>query len=493
MVDIDRFELCAHPRDWNSTIHDLRMPEYKLQLQSLTSTRCMMHSDNRFADKHRAHTNTQIKFMHMLPICMADVYAVVDICTIENVQPAHIRNALARTDTTVEVGVPTETLDLLNVVIVRDNALREHKDELDREIQYNRVFSAACTSATTHVCRVYVSENQHHIVVATNIVSNKMMQRLVAALPAMAPWIAEKSEDFPIAMYQALGKDDAREYYTAFIAWQTKVVRPYFQEREKSRRIEYVKALYQVDTRSLQRSITQHEEHIRGVEAELYDHYNKLKELQLKIECLKNLPEADSPDIEYFLNHRRITFIDNIGRPGAQYIRFGISTPCINYDNTMLASFIESSRSNQYNDNPIYKNMYTELFLKDRYTLWLHYNIVWSKRSAEQSWRLVTEAHICTGDDAGCSDIGMMNPHLCYYQCYGQNASYINKALADQDYILALEQSVACVGTLNFADGIVMQRLHSMFIHNNNTSCIQDTETGEFLTIQQFKERISKE
>lgn len=492
MVDIDNFEICSQPRDWNSSIHDLRIPEYRLQLQNLINTRCIMRSDNRFADRYRAHTNVQVKFMHMLPICMADVYATVDVCTVENVQPTYIRNMLTLTDTTVEVGTPAETLDLLRVTIIRDNTLREHKDELDREIQYNRVFSAACTSATTHICRVYVSENQHHIVVATNTVSNKMMQRLVATLPAMAPWITEKSEDFPIAMYQALGKDDAREYYTAFTAWQTKVVRPYFQEREKSRRIEYVKALYQVDTRSLQRSITQHEQQIQLTEGELYNYYNKLRELQLKLECLKNLPEANSPDIEYFLKHRRITFIDNANRPNAQYIRFGISTPCINYDKAMLTSFIESPRSNQYNDNPVYKNMYTELFLKDRYILWLHYNIVWSRRSAEHSWQLITESHVCTGDDAGSADIGILNPHLYHYQCYGQNASYINKALTDQDYILALEQSVACVGTLNFADGIVMQRLHSMLIHHN-TTCVQDTETGEFLTIQQFKERISKE
>lgn len=492
MVDIDNFEICSQPRSWISSIHDLRMPEYRAELQNLINARCTMRSDNRFADRYRAHTNVQVKFMHMLPICMAGVYVTVDIRAVEDVQPTYIRSLLTLTDTTAAVGTPAETLDLLRVTIVRDNTLREHKDELDREIQYNRVFSAACTSATTHICRVYVSENRHHIVVATNIVSNKMMQRLVAALPAMAPWIAEKSEDFPIAMYQALGKDDAREYYTAFTQWQTKVVRPYFQERERNKRVEYVKALYQVDTHSLQRSITQHEEHIRLAEAELYNYYNKLRELQLKMECLKNLPEASAPDMEYFLKHRRITFIDNTGRYSTQYIRFGISTPCINYDKALLTSFIDSARSNQYNDNPVHKNMYTELFLKDRYILWLHYNIVWSRRSAEHSWQLVTEAHVCTGDDAGSSDIGIMNPHLYHYQCYGQNASYINKALADQDYILALEQSVACVGTLNFADGIVMQRLHYMLTHHN-TVCIQDTETGEFLTTQQFKERISKE
>ena len=97
------------------------------------------------------------------------------------------------------------------------------------------------------------------------------------------------------------------------------------------------------------------------------------------------------------------------------------------------------------------------------------------------------------GDGAGASDIGIANPHLYYYRCYGQNAGYINKALAEQDYMLALEQSIACVGTLNFADGIVMSRLHAQLSQNNDSVCIQDTETGEFLTLKQFKERIQED
>ena len=64
--------------------------------------------------------------------------------------------------------------------------------------------------------------------------------------------------------------------------------------------------------------------------------------------------------------------------------------------------------------------------------------------TTDANWKLVTDNNISTGDGAGASDIGIVNPHLYYYRCYGQNASYINKALAEQDYMLALEQSIAC-------------------------------------------------
>ena len=320
-----------------------------------------------------------------------------------------------------------------------------------------------------------------------------MVQRLVAAIPAMAPWIPEKSADFPIAMYQALGKDNAREYYTAFTKWQDKVIAPYFREQERLNRTKYVKSLYTVNLDVMQKTITQHKNLIKDTEDRLATQYATLRELQLRIAGLQNLPQATPSDIDYFTKHRRINFIDNASayNNATNQIRFGISTPCINYDKDLLASFINSPRDNDYNQS--YKQIYTELFLKDRYVLWLRYNIVWMRPTTDANWKLVTDNNVSMGDGAGASDIGIVNPHLYYYRCYGQNAGYINKALAEQDYMLALEQSIACVGTLNFADGIVMSRLHTQLCQNNDSVCIQDTETGEFLTLQQFKERIQKD
>lgn len=497
MIDIDRFEICAHPREYNPQVHDLLEPRYRVQLNQLVNQRVSIREGYRTPDRHRAHTNRQLMSMHLLPVCMAGVYVELNIHDAYNI---HIDDMLGRIreflqePRTQATFVPDETFDWVRVTLIKDSILRDHKDALDREIQYNRVFSAACTSSTTHICRVYVSENQHQIVVVTNIVSNLMMQRLIAALPAMAPWIPAKSEDFPIAMYQALGKNDAREYYTAFTKWQTKVVNAYFQEQAKIQRVEYVKALFRVDLNSLERSIAQHTQRIQTIENDLYSKYAQLRELQIKKEGLTKLSENTSPDIDYFLKHRRITFIDALTgytHPGT-CIRFGISTPCINYDKALLSSFINSTRRNDYNDTALQRKMYTELFLKDRYVLWLHYNIVWKRSSADSDWALSTDSAACMYQEEGQNDIGLWNPHLFYYQCYGQNASYINKALAQQDYIMALEQSIACVGTLNFADGIVMTRLHSNLMRGTNTTCIQDTETGEFITLQQFKERISE-
>ena len=487
MPDIDSFEICAHPKDWSALTHDLRTVQYRPQLQRLVQQRSI--TCNTITDRYRAIDNPQLKYMHILPICVADVYVKIDTVSVYAAQPDRIKNILENAQEKTTEG----DLDYLGIRILKCDTLKLQKDELDRQMPYNRVFSAACTSATTHICRVYISENQHTIVVLTNCVSNKMVQRLVAAIPAMAPWIPEKSADFPIAMYQALGKDNAREYYTAFTTWQDKVIAPYFREQERLNRAKYVKSLYTVNLDAMQKTVTQHKNMIKDAEDRLATQYATLRELQLKIAGLQNLPQATPSDIDYFTKHRRITFIDNASayNNATNQIRFGISTPCINYDKELLASFINSPRGNDYNQS--YKQIYTELFLKDRYVLWLRYNIVWMRPTTDANWKLVTDNNVSTGDGAGASDIGLLNPHLYYFHCYGQNAGYINKALAEQDYILALEQSIACVGTLNFADGIVMSRLHMQLSQNNDRLCVQDTETGEFLTLKQFKERIQED
>ena len=238
MPDIDSFEICAHPKDWCLTTYDLRMAQYRPQLQRLVQQRSI--TCNTITDRYRAIDNPQLKYMHILPICIADVFIKIDTVSVYAAQPDHIKNILENTQEKTTEG----DLDYLGIRILKCDTLKLQKDELDRQMPYNRVFSAACTSATTHICRVYISENQHTIVVLTNCVSNKMVQRLVAAIPAMAPWIPEKSADFPIAMYQALGKDNAREYYTAFTKWQDKVIATYFREQERLNRAKYVKSLY---------------------------------------------------------------------------------------------------------------------------------------------------------------------------------------------------------------------------------------------------------
>lgn len=485
MPDIDSFEICPHPKDWMTATHDLRAAQYRAQLQAISQQRCIIF--NGITDRYRAASNPQLKLMHVLPICMTDVRIEINVANLYTLSAERISSLLTAPQ-------PTTTLDQLKIHILKAEELKTQKEELDREIPYNRVFSAACTSATTHVCRVYVSPDQHTIVVVTNCVSNKMMQRLIAAIPAMAPWIPAKSADFPIAMYQALGKDNAHEYYTAFMEWQNKIVAAYFQEQDKLNRIKYVEALYTVNIDALQRTVAQREQAIREAEDRLSRYYSDLRDLQIRIAGLQNLPKCTPSEVDYFVKHRRITFIDNItaNNRTTDRIRFGISTPCINYDKELVASFINSSRSNDYNSNEVCKQVYTELFLKDRYVLWLRYNIVWMRPTTDANWKLVTDNNTSMGDGAGEGTTGIVNPHLFYYQCYGQNASYINKALAEQDYILALEQSIACVGTLNFADGIVMARLHEQLSRNSNITCIQDTETGEFLTLKQFKERIAE-
>lgn len=87
----------------------------------------------------------------------------------------------------------------------------------------------------------------------------------------------------------------------------------------------------------------------------------------------------------------------------------------------------------------------------------------------------------------------MPNPHIDRYSCMGNYGRTINTLLADNNYIMALEQCVASCKSLNFGDSPVMQefmsRLYGISDYRSNTRCVElpdgriatPKETIEFL------------
>ena len=483
------FEILSSHLDFIPTTHDLRREDYKSEYQQLRNNNLVLHTDIGIDPRHKMLSNQQLKDMHFLPMFLQGIRVGIRVTGITltpdpnetkdfitSVLNGDVRNMVARAN------------NALNIVVVKAANLASYREALDSILPYQRIYSMACTTATSHVCRVYINDSAHVICLLTNQISNKIMQKLIAIIPAACDWIGD-NPNIPKDMYLALGKGDSAGYERAFVAWQNSVALQYMTTKKAEQKSKAISNLFKLNTTAMQNKCEQLRREINNIETNLQTYYTELKQILLKISAIQNLEGTTHDDtIEYLIKHPRIYLVD---APSSNTIRFGINTPLINYDADLLRSFIDSPKPNQYNSD-VNKSLYTALFLNDKYRLWLRFNIVWSYSSDQSTWHLYRASNVSNSTIVGNTEIGLINPHLHSYNCFGQNRSYIDKALADDDYILAIEQSIATVGTLNFADGIVMSALDSV-IHRHiqdrlGVRCVENTETNEFYTLAQFND-----
>ena len=76
------------------------------------------------------------------------------------------------------------------------------------------------------------------------------------------------------------------------------------------------------------------------------------------------------------------------------------------------------------------------------------------------------------------------HPHLHYFKCFGGNGAEIDNYIRNGEYELALEQSIAASKNINFGDITVCERFIDV-LARSTISCIEDSNTGELLTVQQ--------
>lgn len=96
--------------------------------------------------------------------------------------------------------------------------------------------------------------------------------------------------------------------------------------------------------------------------------------------------------------------------------------------------------------------------------------------------------------ERGCS-----NPHFRDYNCYGSWKREILQSLSRPDYLLALEQIIACEGSINFADGAVFSTYTDKLGRHATeywaTPCIKTNQEGDDIlySFQQLVEKLWKE
>ena len=105
--------------------------------------------------------------------------------------------------------------------------------------------------------------------------------------------------------------------------------------------------------------------------------------------------------------------------------------------------------------------------------------------TGNDSWSGATQSHM------------MANPHIRFYNCFRSSQLAANKALMNQEFDKAFAILTAACGTITFTDSAVVSRfanlLEDMYCSANTEKCVEDTESGAFLTIREFLDKINAE
>lgn len=227
---------------------------------------------------------------------------------------------------------------------------------------------------------------------------------------------------------------------------------------------------------NLENSIRNKKQRIESDEQSLRNQYRALAELEAQLLGYRTRDAQDTP-ANMFKNYFK-TISKNVAVPislgtnyGEKTLKFKVSSLCTAF-NPELASKLLTNES--LNDTyPIMQSI-KDCFLTDNARVLFNTEFEFNSN------------HYYASDVRHVED-AMPNPHLGRYNCWGGNGAYIEKALAECNYIQAWQTMKDACSALNFGDSPVMSAFESYLkeAKEKDIKCIQ-TKDGKVLSINEF-------
>lgn len=359
------------------------------------------------------------------------------------------------------------------------------KSWLDEQENWHELDVATLVTTTaTHKINIYKFERDGRVfyTILNNLDTPTVVFKIATALIIDQNYFNDNTEAFAEAWLT--GNADTiytkvAEYYEAYTTAK--------KERERNEALtELSKAMLTDKTNefrdridSIQRQINSLFDEISNRNAELeqvkgeYLLY-KLEDMEDKGEELRNFFASCGDKITH------IHFCDN-----KLYLAY--CTSLMYFEPDMLNRYFESNRSNCVNSAPEHiQQLLTDIFLNNKYDLLIESGVKLDIEYNRVNFVDPTQLKHCVYTDL----IGLPNPHHMYYNCWGDNAPLITRALIEKDFITGILQVFAAMSGLNIADSAVMEKfVQSELVNYTDTKCLKNKTTGEIITIRQYQRR----
>lgn len=419
---------------------------------------------------YNGHSRSFEYFLYTMPLHRNGTHGVVlEPWSVDSVREAqHLFNDIPPY---FGIAQTTKTIRVAYLHVERSiNDCFAYLDTLQGEL---KAVSFGLATERGHRVRVYKSQNENVLLIYSNRpIDSVAARRIIACLPAVYPeWAAELNVPHELFTTLVLDKD---VWWERFKQWaqDTNLLEDYTTQSM----LRFLDSVAREEQEETSERIAAYRVRIRDLEKALSQKYKDMREVQLQLLGAQQTTQENLRDfIDYCKGHKSICSM----HPASSYaLKLIISTPC-NYDKALVTALLDGS--NRWTE--FKRELIKIIFIEQKYTLFFKAPVVLNFKEALVSARDENFRHATSG----C--LGWDNPHLLHHNCWGQNRNYIEKALRERNYIVALEQAITAVGNLHWLDGVVVDEFLADLNEGRTTGFVALDEEGAQVTLQDIIER----
>lgn len=325
-------------------------------------------------------------------------------------------------------------------------------------------------------CLCFINPETKSATVFVEQLNLQKLHYLQISILAFLPWYFNPETGLTadeFALVESLRKKDSAEYEAAL----KKLATLYDFESARIKRL-----LSGFEIRFEQRECERVQNNIGNIDREIDNLGRQFADLNRRRgeECIRllglqqKIAEGDgsSEIMDYFLCNRKLQLVRVDGtkilfvvRDYLMYFDEDMARRYINNRNSYIYAYC-STRSGKITHDQMKKLMwaiFVDQTLKMRWCAAYEFQL---------DGRVVSQSGYNFGPE--CEDY-MPNPHIYYHHCMGNYEGKVNKLLANNDYITAIEQCVASAKSFNFGDSTVGDKFVSVITGDRtlNNKCIE--------------------
>ena len=349
--------------------------------------------------------------------------------------------------------------------------------------------TAAISLTTARYDRIKVLRKNNTVVIFTNrnitgLEYVDYMRRVIAMFPR---WFTMKPDTTDIWM--SLIEDTPDNFYNYLAA--------YFNEHSTQNVEQFIETFKTLGARSIEARRQNLGRTISSHKRDIENYYNHITTLWKQVYELQEQQAGINADAYIETGVELIKYIDK--RPGITLDHLSDSGTLELNIVSELRFFDQDAarRVIRHQEDNIVRKLLIDVFIENKYQFQIG--------TAAQLNLDPRNGEIINTDTTNTIDSNTIwNPHLYHYNCWGSNKTEIRKAVEAQQLIAAVEQIYAATCSINILDGAVWSRFirtlsnalvtdnYSDAIGNRNCKCLKNVQTGERITLAQYKETIEK-
>lgn len=311
----------------------------------------------------------------------------------------------------------------------------------------------------------------------------------------LIPYILKFAFEIPcdeelVTTIATLPNKDTNEYVETILTLFQNILTTSLKEKQKDAINNLTKYIVESKKTNLTDTIDAYKRTIQELQDSLAANYTKLYSTQCELigfeEKLTILPEQIQKTFEQFKDGIELKEFDS------QLAKIQVRTILTNYD----SSKTEIVANARFTENSMAKTAFKKLFSDGEWCLKVQqtYKIDFKRNFCDRAFRTDYLYDMLHGNE------GLLpNPHIAYFNCFGQNQDSIKSALITNNMTALLTSLLATTANLNLCDSVVTNRFCQTLTDMLNESAfdeiqmVYNRDTDETITLKEFKNIITEE